>query len=92
MIVVYNQKATNAQLRNRVEAAVVESIWQVFEESPAVPERVAWAKASLGTEASLAMAWLGPVCGNATVQAADFNPTDGDIRYIVNSIRDKVAV
>lgn len=89
---VYNQKAVNADLRNRVIAAVAVSAWNVFEEVDPAAARVAWAHDAILNADNIGGQWMWAVCGNAAVQAADFAPTDGDIQYIVNTLRDKVAV
>lgn len=89
---VYNQKVTNADLRNRVVGAVAVSAWNVFEEQAPADARVAWAKDAILNAETIGTQWMWAVCGNASVQAASFDPTDGDIQYIVNTLRDKVAV
>lgn len=92
LLEVFNQKITNADLRNRTIGAVAVAAWSVFaEESPAAA-RVAWAKDAVANAESVGTAWMWAVAGNAAVQAANFNPVDGDIQYIVNALRDKIAV
>jgi len=88
----YNQKATNASLRNKVAAAIAAAIWAVFEESPPVEARIAWAKDSIGKVEALANDWMWAVVGNIAVQTANYDPADGDIAYIVGVLRDKFAV
>jgi hypothetical protein len=85
LLQVYDNKVTNSELRNRVVAA-----WGIFELETPTAAQVAWAKEALNNAESMARDWMWAVCGNAAVQAASFKPTDGDIQYIVNAIRDDV--
>jgi hypothetical protein len=92
LLEIYNQKATNADLRNRVAAAIGVAAWAVFDEADPTAARITWAKDAVMNAENLAGQWMWAVCGNATIQAADFNPTDNDIQYVVNTLRDDYAV
>jgi hypothetical protein len=92
LVDVYNQKMQNAELRNRTTGAIAVAAWAVLEEVSPPAERVAWAKQAIMNADSIAVQWMWAVCGNVTVQTANFNPTDGDIQFIVNTLRDKIAV
>lgn len=92
LLEVYNQAVTNATLKNRVAAALGVSAWAVFEEQSPTTARIAWAKQAIENADSMAGQWMWAVCGNAAVQAANFDPADGDIQYIVNTLRDDYAV
>jgi hypothetical protein len=92
LLEIYNQKATNADLRNRVAAAIGVSAWDVFAEDSPSPARLAWAKDAVMNADNLAGQWMWAVCGNAAIQAANFNPPDSDIQYVVNTLRDDYAV
>jgi hypothetical protein len=92
LLEVYNQKATNADLRNKTAAAIGVAAWAVFEEADPTPARIAWAKQAIENAESMASQWMWAVCGNATVQGANFAPTDNDIQFIVNTLRDDYAV
>jgi hypothetical protein len=93
LIDVYHAQG-NAELRNRVVGAVAVSAWNVFEETEPAPSvaRLAWAKAALDNPHGTGQAMMWAVCANATVQAASFDPTDNDIQFIVNELRDAYAV
>lgn len=89
---VYNQAVTNTDLRNRVAAAIGVSAWNVFAEASPTAARIAWAKIAIENNINMAEKWIWAVCGNVAVQSANFNPTDGDIQYIVNTLRDDYAI
>jgi hypothetical protein len=83
----------DANLRNRVVGAVAVAAWNVFEEAPAAAApRLAWAKSALDNPHGYGQAMMWAVCANATVQTANFDPTDSDIQYIVNALRDAYAI
>ena len=92
LIEVYNQRVQNADLRNRVIAAVTIAAWNVFEEATPSAARLTWAREALANADGLGGQLMSVVCGNAAVQAANFAPTDGDVQYVVNTVRDKLAV
>lgn len=84
--VVYDQAVTNSTLRNRTAAAIAQMAWTIFAEATPVQARIDWAKEAINNTVGMANQWVWGVCGNATVQAANFNPLDGDIEYIVSEM------
>jgi hypothetical protein len=92
LLEVFNQKIVNDNLRNRTIGAVAVAAWSVFAEQSPSAARIAWAKDAVANAEAIGNGWMWAVAGNAAVQAANFNPSDGDIQYIVNSLRDKIAV
>lgn len=88
---VFDQAVTNSTLRNRTAAAIATAAWNIFAEAVPVAQRIAWAKDAIGNCMGMANTWVWGVCGNATVQAAGFNPTDGDIQYVINTMVDDFA-
>ena len=92
LLEVYAAKAENANLRNRTAAAIAKAAWAILELTPAdTADRVAWAKTAIESAESIANSWMWAVCGNVTVQAAVFNPTDSDIEYIVGVLINNYA-
>lgn len=87
LIEVYAAKAENSILRNRTASAIAKAAWAIIEKNPAdTADRIAWAKTAIETAESIANSWMWAVVGNVTVQAANFNPTDGDLEYIVATL------
>lgn len=92
LVDVYTAKRENSVLRNRTAAQIAASAWEILALTPAdTADRLAWAKATIPTVDSVADAWMWAVCGNATVQAAGFNPTDNDIAFIVGVLINNYA-
>lgn len=88
---VYDHAVTDSILRNRVAAAIATAAWNIFAEATPVQARINWAKDAIGNVMGMANTWIWGVCGNATVQAANFDPTDGDIQFIINAMVDDFA-
>ena len=88
---VFMQAQTNAELRNRTAAAIATAAWNIFAEATPVAARIEWAKDAINNCMSMANSWVWGVCGNASVQAANFNPVDNDIQYIINTMVDDYA-
>ena len=89
---VYTAHATLAALRNRTAAAIAKAAWAILELSPADTEaRLTWAKEAVPTAEAIATAWMWAVCGNVSVQDADFEPIDGDLEYVVGVLINNYA-
>lgn len=91
LIQTYNARIENSMLRNRVMAALAVQCWNMIAEDPGTTARKTWAKETLGSMESATDQFHWGAVGNAAVQAADFNPSDGDIQYIVNTMASAFA-
>ena len=90
LLTVYNQKAENSNLKNRVTAAIWAKAYDVMAGTPTA-EQLAWAKETIANSDAMANQFMALVVGNAAVQDANFNPSDAQIQTIVNAILAKYA-
>ena len=89
---VYTAHATLAGLRNRTASAIAKAAWAILETTPADTEaRLTWAKEAVPAAETLATSWMWAVCGNVSVQDADFAPIDSDLEYVVGVLINNYA-
>lgn len=89
---IYNAKVTNADLKNRVTAAIWKNAYNVMSGASPTAAQIAWAKDTIANATNMADQFMAVVVGVTQVQDANFNPTDTLLQTVVDAILAKYAV
>lgn len=89
---IYNAKVTNADLKNRVTAAIWKNAYNIMSGASPTAAQIAWAKDTIANAVTMSDQFMCIVVGVQQVQDANFNPTDTLLQTVVDAILAKYAV
>jgi hypothetical protein len=95
LIEVYDIRYGNTNLRKKTTAAVAEAAFDILNETSATEyhtERVDWAQKALSNTPQEADKLMWAISQNSTINANPTSASDNDIKFVVNSTINSIAI